>query len=264
LKAYEQHDPPPKKQKAITPQFLRDLYDCCCPTHDDTVQAHAADLILAAFFFAMRSCEYSKTPTPGKTTIVTTTDVIFRDKRRRILPHSNPDLAQRARYVTITFRDQKNGDRMDTRTQRKNKDPTLCPVLRWASIVQRLRRWFPDQTPGVPVCAIPDPLDRTSKSCSFITQDFMKNLLRDTCRTLGGFATYGFHPDELGNKSVRSGAAMSLFIADPNPTKIMILGRWKSDAFLEYIRPQVLEWTHSLSTEMIICESFMHLSHLPH
>jgi hypothetical protein len=38
--------------------------------------------------------------------------------------------------------------------------------------------------------------------------------------------------------------------------KIMILGRWSSDAFLDYIRPQVLEWTNQLSGDMIRNDSF--------
>ena len=33
-------------------------------------------------------------------------------------------------------------------------------------------------------------------------------------------------------------------------TKIMILGRWKSNAFMSYIRPQVLELTSNLAEDM--------------
>ena len=57
----------------------------------------------------------------------------------------------------------------------------------------------------------------------------------------GGESFFGFHPHEIGNRSIRPGAAMALFLSDHSPAKIMILGRWKSDAFLDYIRPQVLE-----------------------
>ncbi len=39
--------------------------------------------------------------------------------------------------------------------------------------------------------------------------------------------------------------------------KIMILGRWSSDAFLVYIRPQVLEWTNNMSRDMINNETFL-------
>ena len=39
-------------------------------------------------------------------------------------------------------------------------------------------------------------------------------------------------------------------------SKIMMLGRWSSDAFLLYIRPQVLEWMNKMSTNMIHHDSF--------
>ena len=49
---------------------------------------------------------------------------------------------------------------------------------------------------------------------------------------------------------------MSLFLMDHHPHKIMILGRWSSEAFLVYIRPQVLEWTNNMSHDMIRFDSF--------
>ena len=69
-----------------------------------------------------------------------------------------------------------------------------------------------------------------------------------------------FSPMEIGNKSIRSGAAVSLFLADHTPAKIMMLGRWLSDAFLDCIRPQVLEWTNNMSDDMINFDSFWDLS----
>jgi hypothetical protein len=73
----------------------------------------------------------------------------------------------------------------------------------------------------------------------------------------GGKMTFGFHPHEIGNRSIRSGAAMALFLKDHSTAKIMILGRWSSDAFLVYIRPQVLEWTNNMSRDMVSFDSFL-------
>ena len=50
---------------------------------------------------------------------------------------------------------------------------------------------------------------------------------------------------------------MALFLANHSPAKIMILGCWKLDAFLMYIQPQVLEWTHSMSGDMICNPNFV-------
>ena len=49
---------------------------------------------------------------------------------------------------------------------------------------------------------------------------------------------------------------MALFLMNHPVSKIMILGRWSSDAFLVYIHPQVLEWTNNMSSDMISNESF--------
>jgi hypothetical protein len=40
---------------------------------------------------------------------------------------------------------------------------------------------------------------------------------------------------------------MALFLIDHCPMNIMILGSWKSEAFMDYIRPRVLEWTDLMS-----------------
>ena len=53
---------------------------------------------------------------------------------------------------------------------------------------------------------------------------------------------------------------MALFLADHSPAKIMILGRWSSDAFLVYIRPQVMEWTNNMSEDMIGLDSYWDLA----
>jgi hypothetical protein len=40
--------------------------------------AHTADLVLGAFFFAMRSCEYTKTARPGRTKRIQMGGIVFR------------------------------------------------------------------------------------------------------------------------------------------------------------------------------------------
>jgi hypothetical protein len=54
---------------------------------------------------------------------------------------------------------------------------------------------------------------------------------------------------------------MALFLANHSPAKIMILGRWVLDAFMVYIRPQVLEWTNIMSVDMIHLESFINIAY---
>jgi len=41
--------------------------------------------------------------------------------------------------------------------------------------------------------------------------------------------------------------------------KIMMLGRWKSSAFLKYVRPQTMQWAGSTSREMATTPNFLDL-----
>ena len=56
-----------------------------------------------------------------------------------------------------------------------------------------------------------------------------------------------------------SGAAMALFLMDHLSDQIMILGRWKSKAFLVYIWPQIIKWTKNFSSDMISFNNFFEL-----
>jgi len=254
FQAFDQLSPPPNRQRAVTPKLLRKLRHL---RHDhDPAKTHAVDLIVGAFFFAMRACEYVKTPVKGHTKIIRLRCIVFRDRKRNIVPHSHPHLTNRSQFVTITFEDQKNKLKFDIRTQRRTNHPFLCPIRRWSSAVKRVLSTVHDANKDTPICATPD----FSGKQIYITSSFTLNLLRSSCKRFGGKPKFGFAPDEIGNKSIRSGAAMALFLNNHSTAKIMILGRWSSDAFLVYIRPQVLEWTNNMSSDMINFDDFLDMT----
>ena len=121
--------------------------------------------------------------------------------------------------------------------------------------MQRVLRFVPDANVDTPICAI-NPRRCRSK---FITQDYTLKFMREVCDYYGGCQRFGFDSSEIGNKSIRSGAAMALFLMDHSSDQIMILGRWKSKAFLVYIRPQIIEWTKNFSSDMISFNNFFEL-----
>jgi hypothetical protein len=251
----EANSPNTVRQKAITPKLLRYLIYTTSATVNNDPTDHAADLIVGAFFFAMRACEYVKTPVPGKTKRIRLGCIHFLSSNRSRVPHDDPDLLAKAKFVTVVFEDQKNGERFEARTQEKTKDRILCPVIRFGRAVQRILKYNPEADDSTPLSSMNS---RKLKSDS-ITSTFTLNLIRKTCGDQGGKATFGFDPMEIGNKSLRSGAAMALFLKKHSSDRIMILGRWKSRAFLDYIRPQVIEWTSCLSREMISFDNFTDL-----
>ena len=56
---------------------------------------------------------------------------------------------------------------------------------------------------------------------------------------------------------------MALFLMNHSADCIMIMGRWQSTAFLDYICPQVLKWTNNMSSDMLRHDSFLDVASPP-
>jgi hypothetical protein len=238
---YTNVDSPPERRRAITPKLLRYLFQLTgagkVTTMDLGVTYIMAELAVIGFFWAVRSCENVTPPVPGKTRIIRFRNIMFRIALNAILPHTSSLMVlSRAERVSVTFDNQKNGQKLDTRTHQRTGDGVLCPSVRFASIVQRAYRMVPNCSGDTQVNAV-----YVTDKIHYITQDFLRCQLRQACTVGGAKGTFGFDPHEIGTRSLCSGAAMALFLMDHHPHKTMILGRCSSDAFLVYIRPQVLE-----------------------
>jgi hypothetical protein len=251
-------DPPPQGQKAITPKFLRKFFGflSLAPVGAAPTLAHIRDLALGAFFFAMRSCKHTKSVTVGQTKQVQMGCVVFRLTSRQMLLHTDPKLLHHAKHVTAVFDNQKNGKKMDAPAHSRSGQKFLCPVLRWGSAVQRIIATIPGWNEMWTLCST--VVDGETVK---ISDNFVRKLLERTCSMFGGFDIFKFHPHEISNKSLWSGAAMSLFLMEHSPAKTMILGRWSSDAFLVCIQPQALKWTNDMSCNMIHVDLFFHAPH---
>ena len=249
LQGFGAVDPPPNRQKAVTPALLKDMREIASNMTEGG--RHTASLIIGGYFFAMRACEFCKTGRQGRTRRLTVENVTFRDEASGVVNHSmDPNLEAKAMFVTICFVNQKNGTKREKRSQRRSGVPGLCPVEAWVEVIERLRNDF-DTSDHIawgrtPVCAFLEngtPFEVRSENVT--------ELLRRTCLIFEGANKYGIAPEELGTRSIRSGAAMALSLQKGNSDrKIMMLGRWKSLAFLSYIRPQVLEWAGGMAGDM--------------
>jgi hypothetical protein len=253
----ERKDPLPRRQKALTPEFLLDMHKFTRSQGKEW--QHTSDLVRGAFFFAMRACEFCKTESPGRTRRLTRGNITFRGEDNSVLNHQDPDLASKAQFVTICFVDQKNGMRMEKRSQRRSGVPILCPIEAWASVVGRHLTDYSGETGE----KIPVSFYKVNGSNAEVTASQVTKLLRRICDGETGRTKYSFNSDEIGTRSIRSGAAMSLAVQGGHTDeKIRILGRWKSLAFLTYIRPQVLEWSGGMASDMAKTISFTDVSEL--
>lgn len=64
---------------------------------------------------------------------------------------------------------------------------------------------------------------------------------------------------DIGTHSIRSGAAMAMYLGEVPVCTIMMIGRWSSDAFLRYIRKQVEQFSRNVSNKMILHREFRHI-----
>jgi hypothetical protein len=253
LKAFEVQDPPTKRQKALTPEMIRDMkrlsYDW------GPLEQHTRYLVEGAFFFAMRACEFTKVRKRGKTRPLTLENITFRDGRGRDISQTHPRLEEIACYMTVCFVDQKNGTRMDRWSQRTT-GLAICPVRAWARICQRVRETVPGASGQPYAFRIGHEDGKIDISSERITR-----LLRLTNEVYGPIKGYGCESKDLGTRSICLGGAMALFLMEHSVEKIKILGRWSSDAFMVYIRPQVLEWTNIMARDMALAGNYRDLSY---
>ena len=238
FRGYKNLDPPTKQQKALTPAFYRHLFNSA--TTDK--QIALAHLCIAAFFWACRSCEYSKVNGDRKTSLCKLKNIRFFVGNVEI-KHDDPNLANADR-VTWTFEEQKNEERMCTIPHDNNNDPLMNPVRALAATVQRIRS-YPGTTEESPI----NTYLYRNKLLQFSSDDIL-TAFRANADSMGK-DTLGFSSDEIGTHSTRSAAAMAMFMDDTPVYMIMLMGRWSSDAFLKYIRRQVLEFSKGMSLRMI-------------
>jgi hypothetical protein len=84
------------------------------------------------------------------------------------------------------------------------------------------------------------------------------DLCHDGVVTIGE-TKLGIRQSEIGTRSIRSGAAMAMYLVKVPVFLIMLIGRWSSTAFLKYIRKQVQEFSQGIFSKMIQVQSFKHV-----
>ena len=87
----------------------------------------------------------------------------------------------------------------------------------------------------------------------------VRSKLRAVVKLIGE-AILGFSEEDIGLHSIRSGRAMAMFLSGVSEIIIKRVGRWSSEAFLEYICEQVDSFTVGVSRKMLKYERFHHLN----
>ncbi len=229
FRAFKNADPKEKQQKAIPACVIAKIAKRKLTEN----QCAISQLTIIAFFFVMRSCEYVKVQQQEKqrTEILRLQNICF-FKNGWLIKHKDSTL-EYSDCICISFEMQKREEKDDTVTQMASGHITLCPVRAAAAIVCRIR-CYPGANNDTPISTF-WKYDRIEH----INSKQISNALQDAVSAIGEDVLH-IAEHEIGTHSIRSGAAMAMFFGGYPVFLIMMIGRWSSNAFLRYIRKQVL------------------------
>ena len=131
-----------------------------------------------------------------------------------------------------------------TVTQWWTSDELLCRVKIWASLTRRILS-YKGANKNSPISLV-----KHKSQIINITREMIADLCRDGVVAIGE-TKLGIRKSEIGTRSIRSGAAMAMYLAGVPVFSIMLICRWSSTAFLKYIRKQVQEFSQGISSKMI-------------
>jgi len=120
----------------------------------------------------------------------------------------------------------------------------ICPVRTWACLTLRILN-YPGATLDLPVNTY-----KINETIDILPSTDILRHIRATMDVIG-IDVLGFTSKDVGCHSIRSSFDMFLYKQDVRTDKIMLQGRWRSDAFLLYICVQVTSFSTGLSNAMI-------------
>ena len=254
LKALRDEDDPSKRAYPVNITIIRALYETLDTNHPLEGQANrtAIDLIIVGFYWLLRPAEYLKTESDNsRSQAFRLMDIMFRVRRHNQrpthLPANNPslnDLNPNAYvYASLTFDDQKNGVRGEAVGHNSTDDELLCPARALARIAAHLRAH--DAPIDTPISTYWDGNGNQWHASSKL----LTNALRHAASSLE--EDTGIPADLISARGLRPGGATALLCAGVDKDMIQLLGRWKSDAMLRYLRIQAATHRASFSQRML-------------
>ena len=243
IDGYFSNDPTPTHKKCLPPSVFRKLLSNTATPLSTAI----GQLATGALFFGMRSCEYTKVVGSRKTDTSRVRDIRFFNNRREIIKSASLQ-QEEITSVSISFSKRKNGDKEVCITMHRT-DSDLCPVKAWVLIVTRILSYAHT---NLNTCVNYVEIDGLPRR---IEAKEVMSVIRLTVSLIGSHEL-GFGPDSVGTHSIRSSFAMFLHLNKIPTEKIMLQGHWKSISFIDYIRPQVSEFSRDLSRIMIQANDF--------
>lgn len=248
IEALNREDDPASRAHPVNTTILRNLPNVLEPTNPR--HRHATHLCIIGFFWLLRPAEYLKGTGQTRSQAFRLCDVSF-TLAGRIIPAidlSLNDVQPRSiTHATLTFTDQKNAVKGEKISHAATSDSLLCPCKALFRICKHLRR---DHAPA------------TTPLYTFFANHEAKTIgptditayLRKSAKALHHLT--GIDPAHLSARSLRPGGATALLCANIDADVIQLLGRWKSDAMLRYLRVAALAHSSNLADRMLAAGAY--------
>lgn len=250
----QRYESVPNRREPVTPEMLREARKLGDATKDPySLDAALSDWWAVAVLAGLRLCEwaqptdqFSDPDSPHKNIFGDTAAFCLGDIQAELVsgqPISAVQMLEHPREaiskVWITFRTQKNGDHGEKRLFVRNDEPNgFCMVAAILRIIGRFRDLC-----GVHSKSIPLSVYRHTKDSpvTAITAKQIEEHMRRVAATV-----YRLNPKDnktelqrWSSHSLRVGACVQLHTQGFSVTQIKFLLRWRSDAFMVYLRNTV-------------------------
>ena len=251
LVALHKSDPASTRVYPCNVAILRAAFDIPRPTPG---QRHARLLNLVGFFNMNRPGELLKSREKCRSQPFRLRDVELHKPPHRLLTFQAYDEStlndvrrQDANASSLVYTDQKNCVKGEKITHNTTGDDILCPTRALELIlIHLLEHNAPPETPlytyydsGLPKAVSP----------SMSTALLRKSALAVEAQT-------GIPPAKISSRSLRPGGATALLCAGHEPTNIQLVGRWRSEAMLRYLRAQATPAAQNFAQQMLTHGNF--------
>ena len=260
IEGFRRLDPPSIPQMAVPLDVPEEAFRLGYASNDDVHKA-AGDLALVAFYFLLRSGEYTKprkVKRNGQWVRATRTKQFsvgnigfWKDGKQ--LPRRSP-LSQllTADSATMKISNQKNG-----RTGQTIHHESTGTKGAVAALARRVHHILSNQgTEDNLICDV-----FTDSYWTSVNSSDMVAIVRTAAKSLK-LSAQGIDPDLIGAHSLRAGGAMALKIHGYPDSTIRKFGRWSSDTWLMYIHSQISKLYEGVAAKMSQKVPFKNISYI--
>jgi len=246
MHAVKRYESVPNRRKMITDQMTHWLLREAKGLSLDHELRTILDWMIVGRYSGFRKsewCQSSQTSYeiisdwPGQPPLaILESDVHYLGENEQKLPHTAR--ASEVHFVKFFWRKQKNGANGESKIfARVKEDPDLCPVLATIRIIERAHRL------GAPVDEPLAVFQTARKNRAFITDSLTAKHLRRAASAVLNIALSDTDLSLWSTHSIRVTAANLLHRQNFSDSFIMQRLRWKSLAFMEYLRDTIYSAT---------------------